>query len=381
MGKVLFDPSTIKGPFSLLAAFLLVFDSLLGFWFTQAVGMAERIFCGSVMALISIVFMIVVMRIVRELKEHDAEVKDEKKRRKFGEEEQGIDVSKPYLFSWDSVPGDHNEKLIRYLRNIFDISWVEKAEICKCGDSRTISISTDENSAEIKLSDTKEKAILKISDGRIYDLKVMEENGKLNIYGKPTALEGLGTEATVEICTRKEDVEKKMTDLLKESEESLYYHGGAGFVGAYQPWRDELEKKLKNEKIKIVRLIDLKTPNEMKKTLKETGKDEKDIKSEVDEYTAWLGLHARNLKSRVAWNAFYDFDGAPLWKYGVHQIIFDEMHVVIVFLSAGEVRNAIFIRNRPDVADALVKSIDWVVELLHLESKTSEELEKIAAIR
>jgi uncharacterized membrane protein len=380
--KTQIDPSKIKDPYSLLAAFLLIVESLLGFWFYIAKdstdGIYERVFIGSIMTLIFIVFMFVVMRIVRELKGHDAEVKDEKKRRKFEEEEQGIDVSKPYLFSWDSVPGDHNEKLIRYLRNNFDISWVEKAEICKCGDSMTISISTDENSAEIKLSDTKEKAILRISDGRIYDLKVMEENGKLNIYGKPTALEGLDA---VEICTGMEDVEQRMTDLLKETKESLYYHGGAGFVGAYQPWRQALDEKLNNETIKIVRLIDLKTPNEMKKILKETGKDEKDIKSEVDEYTAWLGLHARNLKSRVKWNAFYDFDGAPLWKYGVHQIIFDEMHVVIVFLSAGEVRNAIFIRNRPDVADAMVKSINWVVRSLHLESKTSEELEKIAARR
>ena len=248
--KTQIDPSKIKDPYSLLAVFLLSVESLLGLmlYIAKDHTIYERVFIGSIMTLILIVFMIVVMRIVRELKEHDVAVKDEKQRRKSGEGGQERDVSKPYLFSWDSVPGDHNEKLIRYLRNNFDISWVEKAEICKCGDSMTISISTDENSAEIKLSDTKEKAILKISDDRTYGLKVMEENGKLNIYGKPPAL----TEATVEICTRKEDVEKKMTDLIKESEESLYYHGGAGFVGAYQPWRQALDEKLEMSLKKVI---------------------------------------------------------------------------------------------------------------------------------
>lgn len=371
--KIPFDPSKIKDPYNLLAALLLIVESLFGYLLyllRDTPDPDKLVIIGFIMALIFIVFMIDVLYIVREQNEQKTILKQESDQRSE------LPVETP-LFCWDSVPGDHNEKLIRYLRNNFGIGWVEKAEICKCSDGMTISISTDANSAEIKLSDTKEIATLEISDGS-YGLEVREENGKLNIYGKPPAL----TEATVEFCTRKEDVEKKMTDLLKETNESLYYYGGAGFIGSYPPWKQELDVKLKDENVKIVRLVDLKTPKEMEKILKPM-KNEEVINREVDKYTGWLRLHAENLKSRIPMNAFYSFDGASLWKYGIHQIIFDKKHVVIVFLSGieGEVRNAIFIRNSTDIAGALVKSIDLLVAVLGLTSITTGELEKITAIR
>jgi len=87
-----------------------------------------------------------------------------------------------YLFSWDSVPGCDNKKLIKFLRDDFDIDWAENSEIRKSKDCQTIYISKDENSAEITIDEKRKKAILKISDGRTDDLKVKTENGKLNIY-------------------------------------------------------------------------------------------------------------------------------------------------------------------------------------------------------
>jgi hypothetical protein len=62
------------------------------------------------------------------------------------------------------------------------IDWAENAEVYKSNDDTTISIYTDENSAEIMMDGKKEKAILKINDGRSHDLKVKVENGKLNIH-------------------------------------------------------------------------------------------------------------------------------------------------------------------------------------------------------
>lgn len=91
-----------------------------------------------------------------------------------------------YLFSWDSLPGGDREKLIKYLIDNFDIDWVENAEIRKSRDSKTISLSKNENIAEIRMDEKKGKAILKISDGRIHDLKVKKDNGKLNIYDNST---------------------------------------------------------------------------------------------------------------------------------------------------------------------------------------------------
>ena len=88
-----------------------------------------------------------------------------------------------YLYNRDSVPEGNNEKLIGFLKDDFDIGWAKDAEIRKSDDGMTILISKDnENSAEILIDEKKENAILKISDGRTYDLKVKTENGKLNIY-------------------------------------------------------------------------------------------------------------------------------------------------------------------------------------------------------
>jgi hypothetical protein len=87
-----------------------------------------------------------------------------------------------YLFSCDNVPGNDSERLIKFLRDDLDIGWVESAEIRKSDDGKTIRIFKDENSAEIMIDEKKEKATLKISDGRTHDLKVKKEYDKLNIY-------------------------------------------------------------------------------------------------------------------------------------------------------------------------------------------------------
>jgi hypothetical protein len=97
-----------------------------------------------------------------------------------------IFVFKPYFFSWDNVPGIDSEKLLRCLRDDFDIVWAKNAEILKSDDGKIISISKDENSAEIIIDEKKERATLKISYAITHELKVKKENGKLNIYFKPT---------------------------------------------------------------------------------------------------------------------------------------------------------------------------------------------------
>jgi hypothetical protein len=91
--------------------------------------------------------------------------------------------SNEYLFSWDSIPGDDNEKLKSFLRDDFDIDWAENAEIRKFDDGKTIRIYNDKKSAEIMIDEERGKAILKICDGRTPVLKVKkDENDTLNIY-------------------------------------------------------------------------------------------------------------------------------------------------------------------------------------------------------
>ena len=96
---------------------------------------------------------------------------------KFGEE---------YLFSWDDVPGNDSDRLLRFLRDDFGIGWAENKGIHKFDDGKTIRIFKDENWAEITIDVGKEKATFKIRDGRTHDLKVKKENGKLNIYEEDT---------------------------------------------------------------------------------------------------------------------------------------------------------------------------------------------------
>ncbi|MGB2842736.1 MAG: HD domain-containing protein [Halobacteriota archaeon] len=87
-----------------------------------------------------------------------------------------------YLFSWDNVPGNDSERLLRRLMDDLDIGWVENAEIHKSDDDKYLCIFTDDYSVEIRMDKKKEKAILKISGGRTHDLIVKNENGKLIIY-------------------------------------------------------------------------------------------------------------------------------------------------------------------------------------------------------
>jgi ATP-dependent 26S proteasome regulatory subunit/formylmethanofuran dehydrogenase subunit D len=86
-----------------------------------------------------------------------------------------------FLFGWDDVPGYYSERLLMFLREDCDIDWAENAEIRKSDDGKTVRIFKDENSAELMI-EKKEKAILKISDGRTHFLKVKEEDGKLYIW-------------------------------------------------------------------------------------------------------------------------------------------------------------------------------------------------------
>jgi hypothetical protein len=89
------------------------------------------------------------------------------------------DKTERYLFSWDNVPGTENERLIKYLKDKFDINGVEISKSC---DDMTLSISKDKILAKIIMDGKKKKASLKICDDRTSNLKVKTEESMLNIY-------------------------------------------------------------------------------------------------------------------------------------------------------------------------------------------------------
>lgn len=114
-------------------------------------------------------------------------------------ESKAEEVSKEtYLFNWDSIPGNDNEKLVTFLRKNFGIVWVETANIEKIDDDRVIKVYNGEDFFSLRLND--ENTIdLKIDDGaplyvrqliadRTGKFIVKMENNKRNIYKKTKEL-------------------------------------------------------------------------------------------------------------------------------------------------------------------------------------------------
>jgi hypothetical protein len=85
-----------------------------------------------------------------------------------------------YLFSWSNASGNDSRRLLTFLKDDLDLGWAKNAEISK-PDDKKIRIVNGENSAEIKINKEEKKASLTISGGGTYDLKVKDENGKLNL--------------------------------------------------------------------------------------------------------------------------------------------------------------------------------------------------------
>lgn len=86
-----------------------------------------------------------------------------------------------YLFSWDEVPGNDNKRLLEFLKQNFNIDWVEIAKVEKFEDGRTIKISAENDSVLLRLNDQKTEVNLKINGSRTGKFLVKMENGILKI--------------------------------------------------------------------------------------------------------------------------------------------------------------------------------------------------------
>jgi hypothetical protein len=93
-----------------------------------------------------------------------------------------LNIYDSYLFSWDNIPGNDNERLIIFLKTRFGIEWAETAKIEKIDNDRTIRLSFENNSLYLRLNNEKTKINLEIDNGRMDEFIVNTENGKLNIY-------------------------------------------------------------------------------------------------------------------------------------------------------------------------------------------------------
>ncbi len=175
-----------------------------------------------------------------------------------------------------------------------------------------------------------------------------------------------------------DDALAEVTELLKKTEKELCYYGGAGFIGKHEEWKNAYQKKLNDEDIRIIRFLDAKSVSEIRTLLEKNRISKTKIERDTTEYRDWLQTHSDNLRVRGENNYFFDFEGAPIWKYGIHYIIFDEKHIVIPFLSSMKTRSAIIIRDCPEIAKTLVAGLMFLKDNFKLEEKDSEQVASLA---
>src|SRR5574341_842248 len=87
-----------------------------------------------------------------------------------------------YLFGWDKIPGEDNERFIEFLIKNFGIYWVKNGKIDKIENGRAINISSENNYLSLRLNDENTRATLTIDFGESVELVEKTENGRLNIY-------------------------------------------------------------------------------------------------------------------------------------------------------------------------------------------------------
>lgn len=170
---------------------------------------------------------------------------------------------------------------------------------------------------------------------------------------------------------------REAAKLLKATRDTLYYYGGVGFIGEVREWHEEYDRKLAG-KTTIKRFLNVKSGEDMTKMLEVVlGSD---AKNATKAYKDWVRTHCNHLRKRATHNDFHHFEGAPIWRYGLHCIVFDEKHVVIPFAS-GETSSAIFIRNCPEMAKGLRLCLDGLIGDFNLDRMTSEQLTAKAGLR
>jgi len=101
---------------------------------------------------------------------------------KLREVQGGLINQNVYLFSWEKIPGNDNERLIEFLMQNFNIEWVKAAEIKKIDDGKTIMVTSETNVLSLTLNEEKTNINLEIDDGRTDKFIVKIENHEIKIY-------------------------------------------------------------------------------------------------------------------------------------------------------------------------------------------------------
>jgi len=130
---------------------------------------------------------------------------------------------------------------------------------------------------------------------------------------------------------------------------------------------------LKDPNFKVVRIIDLKKPDELEPLLRRAYGEKVD--DQIDDYRRWIKTHAEHLKEKDDLNNFfYSYEGAPIWKHGMNYIVFDKK--ILAIITPGiKVERKVTIIPSHEIAEAFADSIRSVVRLFKLDPLSGEDLE------
>lgn len=155
-----------------------------------------------------------------------------------------------YLFSWDSVPGNDNDRFLRFLKDYIDIDPFRNVKILKTEDCKTIRVFTLEKSIEIVMDENKEKALLKINDGRTYNLQVKEDNDRLNIYElKCSNISKHSKSDKVLVLSKSEEIDSPEDLIVTAKTEMIWRY-------RYSPQLQVLQWLIKHKKHSLSEVID-----------------------------------------------------------------------------------------------------------------------------
>jgi len=173
-------------------------------------------------------------------------------------------VDKTYLFSWDEISGNDDDRIIEILKDKLKIEWAKTENISKIDDGKTIIVSNKEKSLSLKLNDEKTKVNLKIDDGRVDEFTVKTENGKLNIYDKtlsiPDYLKELGYNVIIEPHEAHIEKVKYIREHIKNlKESSILIIDATESCGFNVPWdigylHAAITKKNKHKKLIVLKI-------------------------------------------------------------------------------------------------------------------------------
>lgn len=86
------------------------------------------------------------------------------------------------VFSWEMIPGEDNEGLLKFLSEIPGLEWTRTAKLDKIDEDKTIKAYAEEKSILLKLNEKRTEVILEINGNVAEKFSAKMEMEKLNVY-------------------------------------------------------------------------------------------------------------------------------------------------------------------------------------------------------